>query len=451
MDLKGFALESQDILADIKRFFASHTDAAPRGVPYDKILNTMAFWPEFYPYFMDFKFAPFGSTSLDVPEFHKKNINKVVAESSVADYQYNQMSGRYDTRESIVKNFPEIKRFQEAGFQITSSNLYLSNGAIAGISSCIANLCKDVNDEVIIFEPMYPFHLGQVISKKLALKSIRMNYNPTANEFEIDYEGLRKALTPKSRVLILCNPNNPTTKVYTAEEYKKISEIIKDFPDLWVIEDSAYFLYHDDTHKPIPYPIVNPQDFNRTLTIYSGGKMYNVTGLRCGIIVGPAEFMGRLILTSVLESQLATVFEQSIIREDVVSANEVYRNGKDFYEETRQDIVQRGKRVAEELEKLGLKVAPVEGSYYLVAYLESLRGKIDEKYYKKLDEKEEETPELDKAFCRMLFSERKVGVMPMSQLYFGENIPDNLVRIAVNRNDEQLDLFISSCKDLIKL
>jgi len=451
MDLNIFNQESKAIVENINNYFSSNPKASPREISYEEIMSKMAFWPEYYNFFMNFKFTPFGSTSLDVPEFHKRNINKVTAESSVADYQYNQMNGRFDTRESIVKNFPEVKRFQEAGLEITPHHLFLSNGAVAGISSCIATLCKDTDDEVIIFEPMYPFHLSQVVQKKLVLKSLRMNFNPKSNEFEIDFEGFRKALTPKSKVLILCNPNNPMTKVYTAEEYKKISEIIKDFPDLHVIEDSAYWLYYDDKHQPIPYAVVNPQDFNRTLSVYSGGKMYNVTGLRNGIIIGQPEFFGKLTLNSILESQIPNVFEQIVIKENMATANEPYRNEKSFYEETRKDIVKRGHRVAEELTKLGLKVATVEGSYYLVAYLESLRGKLDKKYYKKLDEKEKETPELDKAFCRMLFLEREVGLMPMSQLYFGENIPDNLVRIAVNRSDADLDLFLNACKDLVKL
>ena len=360
-----------------------------------------------------------------------------------------QNNGRQDLRQSVLDNFPEVKRFTEAKIDLTLDNILISSGAVSGIAACIDAFCE-VDDEVILFEPIYPLHLPKIIGKNLTLKTVRMNYNSEISSFEVDYEALRRTLTPKSKVLVLCNPNNPACNVYTKEEYQKISEIIRDYPNLIVVEDSAYFLYYSDDQKPTPFAVVNPQDFHRSVTFYSGGKMYNVTGLRVGIAVGPKDVLARTADIYLTETQLQSAFEQMMIREDMASANEKNEEGIDYYEETRRDVVRRGEFITEELKGCRIKAARDNGTYFILFDVEGMRDYVDEKYYYKMDDSGEKTPELDKAFCRMLYLEKKVGFFPLSQLYFGEKGPDNLVRVSKNRNDADLEYMIKSIKELLE-
>lgn len=282
-------------LSSTKNSESSETkDSIISQITREDIMNRMAFWPEIIPLIGQLKYSPFGSTSLDVPTFHTNHIKNLADTASVSDYQYASIQGRPDLLESIVKNFPETKRFNDAGINLTVKNVHCTSGAVSGFGSCIEAFCK-ADEEVILFEPIYPFHAGKVYLRNLTLKTVRLVYNPKINQFELDFEALKKILTPKSRLMIITNPNNPTCKVFSKEEYKKISEIIKDYPNLIVVEDAAYFLYYDEAFKPIPYAVVNPEDFKRAITFYSNGKMYNITGVRLGISFGPEDLLKKTL------------------------------------------------------------------------------------------------------------------------------------------------------------
>jgi aspartate/methionine/tyrosine aminotransferase len=101
---------------------------------------------------------------------------------------------------------------------------------------------------------------------------------------------LRRALTPKSKVLILNNAQNPTGKVFTVEEMKQIAEILKEHPQVMVISDEVYdFLTFDDT-KFVPFASIG-ENYNKTVTVWSGGKLFNATGWKCGWGIGPAQII----------------------------------------------------------------------------------------------------------------------------------------------------------------
>jgi len=362
------------------------------------------------------------------------------------------MKGRPDLRRSIIQNFPAIQNFTNAGHKIDEDNILVTIGVIGGIQTMIDSLCKP-DDEIIFFEPIYPNHMGNGIVKgNVRLRTVRMQYNEKINQFEIDYEALKKALNDKTRLIIITSPHNPTAKVFTTEEYLKLTEIFQDYPNLIIIEDCAYFLYYEDGKKPIPFATIKPENFEKTITFYSGGKMYNVTGLRIGIAVGNKKLLSEASSSFAMTFHMAPIFEQMIIRDNMKSANELDGNSRDFYEATRQDINERVKRVQKEFETLDIPLIICEGTYYLLMDIEKFRSKVDEKYMRDLNTGEIVSKELDKAFCRMLYVEKLVGLFPLSVFYFGDNIPDNFVRISVNRNDEDMDYFFNALKAcLIKL
>jgi len=240
--------------------------------------------------------------------------------------------------------------------------------------------------------------------------------------------------------------------VFTKEEYLKITEIIQDYPNIVILEDVAYFQYYGDAHKPIPFATITSGNFEKTITFYSAGKMYNVTGIRVGIVVGPEKYVDEMHKIFTTELRLASVFDQMVMKENMISANDLNENNENYYESTRKDIIQRVKTVEKEFTALGMKMVNYEGTYYIILDIENWRGKIKKKYYQKLDDDDKtETRELDKAFCRMLFLEEKIGMIPLSCIYFGKDAPDNFVRVSINRSDEDLKFLIDGCKSLLTL
>ena len=99
-------------------------------------------------------------------------------------------------------------------------------------------------------------------------------------------------------------------KIFTKEEYEAIQELLIPFPNIIVLEDCAYFQYHSP-RTPISYfsTINDCQMFDRTLTFFSAGKSFNVTGLRVGIVVGDEKLLEKLALGLFKEGSIASPVE----------------------------------------------------------------------------------------------------------------------------------------------
>ena len=413
----------------------------------EDMVERIVYWKEFWPNYGKFKFSPYGVSSLHVPPFHRENLKKIASEAKESDFQYN-IAGRHDLKESILHNFPPLRYFNDAGHKLMTGNILITSGVIPGISVTIEALCFP-GDEVIMFEPIYPYHLSRMIIRNdIRLKVVRMKYNRLLNQFEFDYDALKKALSPRTKILLITNPNNPTTKVFTREEYLKIADLIEPYPKLKVIEDCAYFLYHEDKNAPVPFGTIRHYTFDKTITFYSAGQMFNVTGLRLGFAVCSHELQDKIFKYFAYDLHIVPAFEQMVIRDDLISAQNKFEGSSNFYDHIRKDIVSRARRVEKELSQLGINFLRSEGTHYLILDIESLRGKIQDKYYQVLDKAHETTTSLDKAFSRMLFLESYIGALPLSCLYFGNDAPDNFVRVSLNRNDADLETLIDAVKDL---
>lgn len=105
-----------------------------------------------------------------------------------------------------------------------------------------------------------------------------------------DPEVLRSTLSEKTKVLILNSPHNPTGKCFSLEEQEKITEILKDFPNVVVISDEVYDFLTFDGLKHIPFSSIG-DNWNRTVTIYSGGKLLNATGWKVGWAIAPEKIL----------------------------------------------------------------------------------------------------------------------------------------------------------------
>jgi len=416
-------------------------------IPIEEIESHIGFWNEMHSHMRSLKFKPTGSSSLIISEFHKKNIIEQVQEGTIDDYQYPSFADN-DLVRTFIDNFPEIKKIKTSGLSVLPENILFSAGAINGIASCVDLLCKS-EDEVVTFDPLYPAHIKKILLRKdLILKTSRMKFNLELNKFEFDFDDFRKCLSPKTRIVMLTNPHNPLSRVFTQEEYAKISEIIADFPYIQVVEDRAYCFYHEDNNIPTPFCIAKAGNFERTITFYSAGKMYNARGLRFGIVVGPRQFIKDSKQFYSVGAHWVSAFEQLVVKRDLVNANKVYGDSASFYEFARKDINRRIEALEKEVKKYHINLVKFEGTYYAVLDISYWRGKIDENYYKNLDTGVL-SEELDKAFCRMMMLEKKIGFLPLSCMYYGKDLPDNFVRVSMNINNEDLKYLFDSLEGLL--
>ena len=106
----------------------------------------------------------------------------------------------------------------------------------------------------------------------------------------LDIERLRQTLTSKTRCLIFNTPHNPTGKCFTRQEQQAITDVLKDFPRCVVITDEVYDFLTFDGLDHVPFASIG-DNFKRTVTIKSGGKLLNCTGWKVGWAIGPAELI----------------------------------------------------------------------------------------------------------------------------------------------------------------
>ena len=112
-----------------------------------------------------------------------------------------------------------------------------------------------------------------------------------AHGFKLQPDALEKAITPKTKWIILCSPSNPTGAAYTRAELKAITDVLVKHPHVWVMTDDMYeHLVYDDFVFTTPAQ-VEPKLYDRTLTVNGVSKAYCMTGWRIGYAGGPAELI----------------------------------------------------------------------------------------------------------------------------------------------------------------
>ena len=191
---------------------------------------------------------------------------------------YSQSEGLVELREEIL-----IKLKRDNNINANISQILLTVGAIEGLAAAVM-ASIDPGDEVILPTPTYSTHITQV---KLASGIPILVPLIEENDFALDIDAVKKAVTPKTKAIMLCTPNNPTGTVFPEEDLRKLSEIILE-NDLTVIVDEAYeyFVFDDKKHFSIASI---PELRKNTITAYTFTKTYAMTGWRIGYLIADEE------------------------------------------------------------------------------------------------------------------------------------------------------------------
>jgi N-succinyldiaminopimelate aminotransferase len=170
------------------------------------------------------------------------------------------------------------------------TDVCVATGASEAIAAALLALV-DAGDEVVMFAPWFDLYAAAV---SLA-GGTRVEIPLTAGTFRPDVEVLRTAITPRTRVLLLNSPHNPTGSVFTRAELTAIAAVVAEH-DLWVISDEAYehLVYTGSEH--VPFATI-PGMAERTVTIGSAGKSLSMTGWKVGWATGPTDLVAAVRVT----------------------------------------------------------------------------------------------------------------------------------------------------------
>ena len=214
-----------------------------------------------------------GEPDFNTPEPIKEAAKKAVDENYS---RYSPVPGYADLREAVA-----AKLKKENGLEYSTGEILVSNGAKQSVCNTIMALVND-GDEVIIPAPYwvsYP-QMAKLAGGEPVIIEAGFEQN-----FKITPEQLEAAITPKTKILILCSPSNPTGSVYTKEELRGLAEVILKHEDVFVIADEIYeHINYVGKHESIAQFEGMKE---RTIIVNGVSKAYAMTGWRIGYIAAP--------------------------------------------------------------------------------------------------------------------------------------------------------------------
>jgi len=196
-------------------------------------------------------------------------------------HHYTQVAGEYHLRKAIAKRHQKL-----TGQQISLENVCIFAGAQNALFSVCLCLLEE-GDEVIVPELYYATYPATVTAGGATMVTIQTN---AEMGFQPDPKSISKAVTPKTRVVLLNSPNNPSGAVYSPRTLTPILELCRAH-DIWVISDEVYSEIAPEGFTPIASL---PGSHEQTVTISSLSKSNRMTGWRCGWMVGPEKLTRHL-------------------------------------------------------------------------------------------------------------------------------------------------------------
>ncbi|MBB3323306.1 pyridoxal phosphate-dependent aminotransferase [Atlantibacter sp. RC6] len=340
-----------------------------------------------------------GFPDFDGPRFLQQRLAFHVAAGA---NQYAPMTGAQPLREAIADKTAALYGHRpDANSEIT-----VTAGATEALYAAITALVRP-GDEVICFDPSYDSYAPAVTLSGGELT--RLALQPP--HFRVDWQQFADALSPRTRLVILNTPHNPTATVWQKSDFDALWQAIAD-REIYVISDEVYehICFAADGHASV---LAHPQLRERAVAVSSFGKTYHMTGWKVGYCVAPAAISAELrkvhqYLTFSVNTpaQLALA---DMLREEPAH----YQQLPEFYRAKRD-------RFVDALSASRLKLLPCEGTYFLLADYSAISDRDDV------------------SFCQWLTEEVGVAAIPLS-VFCAAPFPHQLIRLCFAKQDATLD------------
>jgi aspartate aminotransferase len=263
--------------------------------------------------------------------------------------KYTINSGTIELREAIAD-----KLRKEDYLNYSPSEIIVSNGAKQCVYNAIQSVIND-GDEVIFSSP-YWVSYPEMVSLAIG-KSVIINTNERDN-FKISREQLEEAISPRTKLLILCNPSNPTGALYNRNELEKIAEIIEKH-NFYVIADEIYEKMIYDDNKFVSFASISEKVKSKTIVVNGLSKSYAMTGWRIGYAAGPQH-----IIKAMNKIQSHSTSNASSISQ--AAAVEALLGPQTFIEQMKNDYQKRRDFFFNEINSInGLQCFKPQGAFYL--------------------------------------------------------------------------------------
>jgi len=330
-----------------------------------------------------------------------RNVAHEALESS--PNQYPPMMGVPELRQAVATH---AKRFYDMDVDWQTETM-VTSGATEALAASLFGLIEP-GDEVVLIEPLYDSYLP-IIQRAGGIPRLVRVEPP---HWTLPRKELAAAFSPKTKLLLLNNPQNPTGKVFDEDELAFIADLVCGF-DAYAVCDEVYehLVFDGLKHHPL---MCQPGMRDRCVRIGSAGKTFSLTGWKVGYVTAPAELMAPvakahqfLTFTTPPNLQRATAYG--------LQKDDSYYNGLSSKLQAKRDLMKAG------LERIGFTAMDCNGTYFLNADFSPLGFSGS-----------------DEDFCRMITLEAGVTAVPVSAFYSGPGI-DTVARFCFCKEDEVLE------------
>lgn len=336
------------------------------------------------------------------PEFDPpiEILNRLQEISLTGPHQYSITCGAKNLREAIAKKH---EKFTGNTTNPEENVVVTCGGTEAMMASMMA--ITNPSDKVIIFSPFYENYKADAILS--GAEPIFVKLNPPNFDFDIDE--LENAFKQNPKTIILCNPSNPSGKVFTREELQIIADFAEKY-DTYVVTDEVYehIVYKPYVHT---YFASLPKMKDRTITTTSLSKTYSITGWRLGYTIANKE------ITQAIKSvhDFLTVGAAAPLQEAAIVG---LNFGDEYYEELQEKYTHKRDIFLNGLKEIGLDFYSPQGTYFVMVDISKFKRKSDYD------------------FCVEL--SQKIGVTPVPGSSFFKDDNNDYVRFHFAKNDDTL-------------
>ena len=301
-----------------------------------------------------------GEPDFFTPEHIKEAAKRAIDENYSF---YTPVPGYLSLRKAICG-----KLLRENNLNFAPEQIIVSNGAKQSLCNCILSLVNP-GDEVVIPTPAWVSYVEMV---KLAEGKCVLVPATVEQNFKITPKQLSDAISPKTKMIILCSPSNPTGSVYSKEELKELADVLAAYPDIIILADEIYehINYTGEFNSISQFESVR----DRVVIVNGVSKAYAMTGWRIGFIAAP-------LWIAKANSKLQSQYTSGCSSIAQKAAEEAYNGPQDCVEEMRKAFERRRDLIVSLLKEIpGLKINHPEGAFYIFPEVSAYFGKSYGKY-----------------------------------------------------------------------
>lgn len=317
--------------------------------------------------------------------------------------QYAPMTGFPVLRQAIA-----AKILLQHGLSVDADQeITVTTGATQAIFTAIAAVLH-AGDEAIVFDPSYDCYAPGIQAQGAVPKRLAL----VAPDFAIDWNKVERTITPRTRLILINNPNNPAASVLTGADLDALADIAERH-SLIVLADEAYehVTFDGLKHESV---LAHPRLRERSFVIYSFGKTFHITGWKIGYCVAPAE-----LSTELRKIHQFLVFSVNSAGQQAIAshlANASHWQQLPAFFQPRRDALAAG------LTQAGFKLLPCRGTYFQLADYSAIRQDLS-----------------DLDFARWLTIEHGVASIPISVFYADPPATQRIVRFCFAKKPATID------------